>query len=172
MTLVSHYVVPKDWIRYDIGAVAGPLIEAKTAAQVLTRMPYLPQWIAQAHEEQLRLEAVGTSRIEGAQFTPREEEEALAVGDDARSALTHSQRQLRAANDTYPWLREQPSGRPPSADLILEIHRRIVTGCDDDHCEPGALRRFDNTVTFGNLQCRGAEGVRLSQARLSNSAAR
>ena len=157
-TSVSQYAVPRDWIRYDIGAVAGSLIEAKTAAQVLSRLPYLPQWIAEAHKEQLRLEAVGTTRIEGAQFTPREEEEALSADDDARAALTHSQRQLRAASDTYAWIREQSANRPVTADLILDIHRRIVTGCDDDHCEPGALRRSDNNVTFGNPQCRGAEG--------------
>ena len=99
-----------------------------------------------------------TTRIEGAQFTPREEEEALSADDDARAALTHSQRQLRAASDTYAWMREQSAHRPVTADLILDIHRRIVTGCDDDHCEPGALRRSDNNVTFGNPQCRGAEG--------------
>ena len=155
---VNQYHAPQQWVRYDIAAVVGPLIEAKTAAQVLSRLPYLPQWIAEAHKEQLRLEAVGTTRIEGAQFTPREEEEALSVGEDARAALTHSQRQLRAASDTYAWMREQSANRPVTADLILDIHRRIVTGCDDDHCEPGALRRSDNNVTFGNPQCRGAEG--------------
>ena len=155
---IARYSLPSQWVRYDIAAVVGPLIEAKTAAQVLSRLPYLPQWIAEAHKEQMRLEAVGTTRIEGAQFTPREEEEALSADDDARAALTHSQRQLRAASDTYAWIREQPANRPVTADLILDIHRRIVTGCDDDHCEPGALRRSDNNVTFGNPQCRGAEG--------------
>ena len=155
---IARYSLPSQWVRYDIAAVVGPLIEAKTAAQVLSRLPYLPQWIAEAHKEQMRLEAVGTTRIEGAQFTPREEEEALSVGEDARAALTHSQRQLRAASDTYAWIREQSANRPVTADLILDIHRRIVTGCDDDHCEPGALRRSDNNVTFGNPQCRGAEG--------------
>ena len=131
---------------------------SKTAAGVLNRLPYLPQWIEQAHEEQLRLEAVGTTRIEGAEFTQREQEEALAPDASARTGLTHSQRQLRAANATYRWLREQPANRPVTADLILGIHRRIVTGCDDDHCEPGALRRAGANVTFGRPSCRGAEG--------------
>ena len=40
-------------------------------------MPYLPQWIEQVHEEQLRLEVVGTTRIEGAAFTPQEQAQAL-----------------------------------------------------------------------------------------------
>ena len=155
---VSRYVVPQRWLRYDGAAIASLLVEAKTAAGVLNRLPYLPQWIEQAHEEQLRLEAVGTTRIEGAEFTERERDEALAPDAPARTGLSHSQRQLRAANATYRWLREQPANRPVTADLILGIHRRIVTGCDDDHCEPGALRRAESNVTFGRPVCRGAEG--------------
>ena len=154
----SHYFVPRQWLRYDSAAIASLLVEAKTAAGVLNRLPYLPQWIEQAHEEQLRLEAVGTSRIEGAEFTQREQDEALAPDAPARTGLTHSQRQLRAANTTYRWLRALPANRPVTAELILDIHRRIVTGCDDDHCEPGALRRAGANVTFGRPACRGAEG--------------
>ena len=162
---VSRYVVPNRWLRYDRAAVANLLIEAKTAAGVLNRLPYLPQWIEQALEEQLRLEAVGTTRIEGAEFTERERDEALAPDASTRTGLTHSQRQLRAANTTYRWLREQPADRPVTAELVLGIHRRIVTGCDDDHCEPGALRRAGSNVTFGNPVCRGAEaGVELAGA--------
>ena len=153
---ISHYALPEQWARYDLAAVSGPLIEAKTAAGVLNRMPRLPQWIEQAHEEQLRLEAVGTSRIEGAEFTEREQEEALAPGAEFRVDLTRSQRQLRAANAAYRWLGALPAGRPVTSDLILGIHRRIVTGCDDDHCEPGATRL--GNVTFGTPRCRGVEG--------------
>ena len=89
---LSRYTVPQQWLRYDIAAIAGLLVEAKTAAGVLDRLPYLPRWIEQAHEEQLRLEAVGTSRIEGAEFTQREQDEALAPDAHARTDLTHSQR--------------------------------------------------------------------------------
>jgi Fic family protein len=41
---------------------------------------------------------------------------------------------------------------------VLEIHRRIVTGADDDHCPPGRLRERDQNVTFGVPRHRGAEG--------------
>ena len=155
---ISTYAVPAQWLRYDIAAVAGELVEARTAAGVLTRLPYLPAWIDQALEEQLRLEAVGTSRIEGAEFTPREQDEALSASPETVAGLTHSQRQLWAADSTYRWLRRQPADRPVGANLIRDIHRRIVTGCDDDHCEPGELRRAGANVTFGSPVCRGAEG--------------
>ena len=154
---VSRYAVPRRWLRYDMAAIAGLLVEAKTAAGVLDRLPYLPRWIEQAHEEQLRLEAVGTSRIEGAEFTQREQDEALAPDAHARTDLTHSQRQLRSAEAAYRWLRSLPAKQPVTAELILDLHRRIVTGCDDDHCEPGALRRAGSNVTFGGPVCRGAE---------------
>ncbi len=158
-THVSGYTIPQQWLRYDVVAIAGLLVEAKTAAGVLKQMPYLPRWIEQAHEEQLRLEAVGTSRIEGAEFTQREQDEALAPDEAAsHTGLTHSQRQLRAADSTYRWLRSLPADQPVAADLILDIHRHIVTGCDDDHCEPGALRYAGSNVLFGTPRCRGAEG--------------
>ena len=155
---VSSYFVPQRWLSYDGAAITDPLVEAKTAAGVLNRLPYLPQWIEQVHEEQLRLEAVGTTRIEGAEFTQRELDEALAPDASMRTDLTRSQRQLRAANAAYRWIRSQPADRPVTPGLVLDIHRRIVTGCDDDHCEPGALRRSGANVTFGNPVCRGAEG--------------
>ena len=155
---VSRYNRPRQWVRYDALAIIDQLVAAKAAAGILRALPHLPQWVAQIHEEQLRLEAAGTSRIEGAEFTEREQNEALAPDAAARTDLTHSQRQLRAADATYRWLRSQPADRPVTVDFILDIHRRVVTGCDDDHCEPGALRPNGWNVTFGAPRCRGVEG--------------
>ena len=118
------------------------------------------------------MEAVGTSRIEGAEFTPQEQVQALTpqaahgpTTDSPWSSLeripnpfTHSQRQLIAAESTYRWLRSQPTDRPVDAPFLLDVHRRIVTGCDDDHCEPGALRTAESNVTFGSPRCRGVDG--------------
>ena len=156
--VMSRYIRPQQWIRFDAAAIMEPLIAAKTAAGILGGLPYLPQWIAQVHEEQLRLEAVGTSRIEGAEFTQREQDEALAPGATTRDDLTHSQRQLRAAEAAYRWLRSQPADRPVNDEFMRDVHRRFVTGCDDDNCEPGALRPAGWNVTFGTPQCRGVEG--------------
>ena len=125
---------------------------------MLRQLPYLTQWIEAVHQEQLRLEAAGTSRIEGAEFTPQEENEALAPDAGARTDLTYSQRQLRAAEAAYRWISEQPAERFANQDFVLEVHRRIVTGCEDDHCEPGALRGYEHNVTFGSPICRGADG--------------
>ena len=152
------YAPPVRWIHYDRTAIFEQLIAAKTAAGVLNRLPFLSTWIETAHQEQLRLEAAGTSRIEGAEFTPQEESEALAPSAVNHTNLTHSQRQLRSAEATYQWIAWQPAERPVNREFVLEVHRRIVTGCDDDHCEPGALRGHDDNVNFGTPRCRGAEG--------------
>ena len=155
---ISRYAPPRRWINYDKTAILEQLIEAKTAAGVLRQLPYLTQWIEAVHQEQLRLEAACTSRIEGAEFTPQEENEALAPDAGARTDLTYSQRQLRAAEAAYRWISEQPAERPANQDFVLQVHRRIVTGCEDDHCEPGALRGYEHNVTFGSPICRGADG--------------
>ena len=155
---VSRYVQPIRWIKYDLGAVLESLVAAKSAALLLNQLPHLSQWVEQIHEEQLRLEAVGTSRIEGAEFNEQEQNEALRTSVPPDVALTRSQRQLRSADATYRWIRSIPIERRLDAETILEIHRRMVTGCDDDHCEPGRLRGPDHNVTFGEPRCRGAEG--------------
>lgn len=154
----SLYTLPQRWVSYDAAAILDHLVEARSAAGVLNRLPYLQQWIDQIHEEQLRLEAAGTSRIEGAEFTDREQEIALARVVPPDLDLTRSQRQLRAADATYRWLRSQPVNRPVTPEFVLDIHRRMVTGCDDAYCDPGVLRPTDWNVTFGTPRCRGAEG--------------
>jgi Fic family protein len=58
----------------------------------------------------------------------------------------------------YRWIGQLPADRPVSADLVLEIHRLLVTGCDEDHCPPGVLRGRDYNVTFGIPPHRGVEG--------------
>ena len=155
---ISRYAPPRRWIHYDKVAILEQLVEAKTASGVLRQLPYLPQWIETVHQEQLRLEAAGTSRIEGAEFTPQEENEALAPDSKDSTELTYSQRQLRAAEAAYKCVDSQPQDRPVNREFVLEVHRRIVTGCEDDHCEPGALRGFEHNVTFGSPRCRGAGG--------------
>ena len=155
---ISRYAPPRRWIHYDKVAILEQLVEAKTASGVLRQLPYLPQWIETVRQEQLRLEAAGTSRIEGAEFTPQEENEALAPDSKDSTELTYSQRQLRAAEAAYKWVDSQPQDRPVNREFVLEVHRRIVTGCEDDHCEPGALRGFEHNVTFGSPRCRGAGG--------------
>ena len=52
---ISRYVTPRQWGHYDAGAILDALVDAKTAAGVLNRLPYLSQWIEQIREEQLRL---------------------------------------------------------------------------------------------------------------------
>jgi len=153
-----RYELPRRWILYDVNAVIPALIEAKSAVQALTTLPFQKSWVEALQELQLKREVAGTSRIEGAEFTDRELEEAIRPNASPEELRTRSQRQAHAAMQTYRWIGEIPADRPVSGDLVREIHRRLVTGCDEDHCPPGVLRSRDYNVTFGIPQHRGAEG--------------
>jgi Fic family protein len=154
--MVIPYRQPQDWVRYDRSAISEHLVAAKAAILALTQMPYQRSWAEKLQNVQLKREAAGTSRIEGAEFT--EQELDAAMRDTPEQLETRSQRQAAAAAATYRWLAGLPPDLPVDQDLIREVHRRLVTGCDDDHCAPGQLRRRDENVTFGAPRHRGVEG--------------
>lgn len=151
-----HYEFPKDWAIYDAPAITNALAEAKAAVLSLKTIPYQRRWVEALQQIELKREVAGTSRIEGAEFTERELE--AAMREPPEQLYTRSQRQARAAVQTYRWIASLPADRPVDRDLILEMHRRLVTGADDDHCPPGQIRRRDENVHFGTPRHRGAEG--------------
>jgi Fic family protein len=155
--MAIKYTAPPRWIKYDPVQIVNELTEAKAAVLSLSSMPFQRSWADALQEMELKREVAGTSKIEGADFTENEFEEAVA-GQVAASRLTRSQKQARAAINTYRWLSKLPRDYPFSEDLIHQVHRRIVTGCDDDHCAPGTLRGGDENVTFGRPRHRGADG--------------
>ena len=151
--MAIRYTLPEHWIIYNQSAIFSELVEAKAATKALQATHYQRDWVDALQALQFKMEVAGTSRIEGADFTESELADALAG-----NALTRSQRQAKAAADTYRWIADIPPDRPIDETLVCEIHRRMVTGCDDDHCEPGTLRRRDSNVTFGLPLHRGCEG--------------
>lgn len=152
------YEEPRNWIGYDIVAIAPSLIAAKAAVQSLTTVPFQRDWVERLQQIQLKMEVAGTSRIEGADFTEQELEIALRPEQTAEQLLTRSQKQAYAATNTYRWISALPPDYPVTLNLICDIHRRIVTGCDDDVCPPGQIRTSGHNVTFGSPRHRGASG--------------
>ncbi|HWR83904.1 MAG TPA: Fic family protein [Candidatus Deferrimicrobium sp.] len=155
MTIIN-YRQPDNWIKYDPSAVNQALVQAKAAILALQNLPYQKDWVESLQNMELKREVAGTSKIEGADFTEAELDEAIREG--SMELLTRSQKQARAAISTYQWIATIGNDKPIDEDLIMEIHRRIVTGADDDHCEPGVLRKDDQNVTFGNPRHRGVPG--------------
>ena len=151
-----QYEFPKSWIAYDAPAITNALADAKASVLSLKTVPYQRRWVERLQQIELKREVAGTSRIEGAEFTERELE--AAMKETAEQFATRSQRQAHAAVQTYRWIAKLPADRPINLDLILEIHRRIVTGADDDHCPPGQLRGRDENVNFGTPRHRGVDG--------------
>jgi Fic family protein len=161
MASPSHaipYELPSHWIRHDATAIVQYFVDAKAAILSLKAIPHQRDWVEQLQKLQLKMEVAGTSRIEGADFTDRELEIAMDVHMTTKDLVTRSQRQARAAAETYRWIAAIPDDRPITEELVLDIHRRIVTGCDDDHCAPGRIRNRDENVTFGFPRHRGCEG--------------
>ena len=154
---ISHYIRPVHWAIYDRDAVLNLLTEAKVAVGVMRQLPYLHQWVESLNELQFRREVEGTTRIEGANFSEQELDEALASAGIG-AGLRHSQRQARAAAAAYRWINTQSAGRPVDASFIRHVHRLVVTDCDDEHCEPGAYRQAGYNVVFGTPRCRGVAG--------------
>jgi fido (protein-threonine AMPylation protein) len=136
----------------------------------LTQIPYQRSWADELQAIQLKREIAGTSRIEGAEFTEKELESALQQTPE--ELTTRSQRQAAAAVATYRWIASLPADQPVDEALIRQVHARLVTGCDDDHCSPGQLRWSDQNVTFGMPRHRGAEGgdeCRVALSQLSHA---
>ncbi len=157
MPQVIQYALPADWIRYDRRAVEKRLLNAKVEIRVLQAIPFQRRWVAELQNVHLKMEVSGTSRIEGADFAANELEEALRA-ETPKQLRTRSQRQASAAKQTYRNLADMPDDRLVTVDLIREVHRSIVLGCDDDRCEPGGLRKADQNVTFGMPRHRGVAG--------------
>ena len=154
-----QYESPKYWIAYDENAVREGLASAKASIKALKMMPHRRRWAREIHGIQLKMEISGTSQIEGAEFLGDELETALTAKTH-EELVTRSQKQALSALKAYEWVAQVPEDRPISRELIKTIHRLVVTGCDDDHCEPGGLRRDGQNVTFGSPRHRGVPGGR------------
>lgn len=153
---IIKYQIPEHWIKYDILVIEHELINAAIEIKSLQTIPYQKDWVESLQKMELKREVAGTSRIEGADFTERELD--IALSETPEQLITRSQRQAHAASQTYRWIATLPHDQPITGDLIKEIHRRIITGADDDRCKPGRLRGQDQNVTFGQPRHSGAEG--------------
>ncbi|OGL07527.1 MAG: hypothetical protein A3I14_01245 [Candidatus Rokubacteria bacterium RIFCSPLOWO2_02_FULL_73_56] len=151
-----HWGWPKNWIHYNGPALTNALAEAKASVLSLKTVPYQRRWVETLQQIELKREVAGTSRIEGAEFTERELD--AAMRETPEQLLTRSQRQAHAAVQAYRWIAKIPADRPINRDLILTIHRQMITGADDDHCPPGELRTHDQNVNFGAPRHRGVDG--------------
>lgn len=154
--MIVRYELPRDWIGYDRTLVFDELMAAKAAMIALTQMPYQRSWADELQKVQLKREVAGTSRIEGAEFTEKELD--AAMQETPAQLETRSQKQAAAAVLTYRWIAQLPSDRPVDVALICDVHRRLVSNCDDDHCAPGQWRSPDQNVTFGAPRHRGCGG--------------
>ncbi len=156
MTAIQ-YELPECWIKYKRNEIFQEITDAKAAVLALKTIPFQRRWVEELQKIQLKMEVAGTSRIEGADFAANELEVAIKA-ETAEELRTRSQKQANAAVRTYRWIAGIPDSVPVNEELICQVHRLIVTDCDDDHCAPGKIRWDDQNVTFGTPKHRGAIG--------------
>lgn len=152
--VVIKYIQPLSWINFQPKELYEEHSWAKGAVLALTKIRYSKIWAEKLQEMQLKREIAGTTKIEGADFAPGELEKVF--NEPPGQLFTRSQRQAKAAKETYRWIATLKNDVPINKELILEIHRRIVQGADD--CPTGAFRSPGDNVTFGIPIHRGAEG--------------
>jgi cell filamentation protein, protein adenylyltransferase len=152
-----QYSLPEHWIKYDKEAISNELTNAKAEVLALKAIPFQRRWVQEIQQIQLKMEVAGTSRIEGADFAANELDVAMTAAS-AAELLTRSQKQANAAVRAYKTIAGMPDDCPIDENLISQIHRIIVTDCDDDRCPPGIIRRDGQNVTFGVPKHRGCPG--------------
>ena len=109
--MTVQYELPDHWLKYHLVELVDELTAAKAAVLSLTSIPFQRSWAEKLQEMELKREVAGTSKIEGADFTDRELEEALS-GKLKRWYMTRSQKQARAAIETYRWMAALPPTKP------------------------------------------------------------
>ncbi len=151
----AQYERPQRWIRYDRMAVTGPLAEARALVQALDALPGTRVSLDRLRERQLAAEAAATARIDAGESLDRDQGAPFARVD-----LVQDRERLRARSvlSTCQWLGGLAADLAPSGDLIREIHRHLVTGCDDDRSPAGRLRERGKNVVFGMPPMRGCDG--------------
>jgi Fic family protein len=150
-----QYAFPDNWIKYDFSEILTELTDAKASILAIQSIPFQKRWVEELQKIQLKMEIAGTTKIEGADFAGNELEIAIQA-ETPEASFTRSQKQAAAVTHTYKTIAAIRADRPIDTKLICEIHASIVTECDEDHCQPGVLRDFDNQVTFGKPTHRGA----------------
>jgi hypothetical protein len=76
--MIIQYLKPDKWISYTLNEeLFRHLTDAKAAVLSLVNMPLQRSWAEHMQAIQLKREVAGTSRIEGADFTESELDEAM-----------------------------------------------------------------------------------------------
>lgn len=152
-----QYQLPDRWLNYDEREIFQEITDAKASVLALRTIPFQRRWVEELQKIQLKMEVAGTSKIEGADFAANELEVAIKA-ETAEELKTRSQKQANAAVRTYKAIAVISDGVPITEELICDVHRMIVSDCDEDHCPPGRIRWNDQNVTFGTPKHRGAIG--------------
>ena len=145
-----------DWIRFDftwrlVGDFSRDLIRIEAYREAALNLVLPPDWHRQL-DELNRIRAVhGTTALEGNPLSEaavgeqllRQEEVSDPTESESREA-----RQVRNAGRAQDWVRRRfaPGSPPLRVPDVLDMHRLLTEGSDDDQNVPGRLRTYPVVV--------------------------
>jgi Fic family protein len=104
------------------------------------------EWIASMERRALVREAQSTTHIEGSHLT-LEQAERLMAGESLPEVNPDDEREFRNWLDAFDFVKQYVIGGAPITErMILEIHRRLVTGVRGGSASPGIYREKQNYV--------------------------
>ena len=90
-----------------------------------------------------RVRAVhGTTAVEGNPLSEAEVSRLLATSSDEHATQSREEKQVRNAGSAQDWVRQRftPGSRPLHLSDIMQLHRLVTHGSDEDNNVPGELR--------------------------------
>ncbi|MCC5848144.1 MAG: Fic family protein [Verrucomicrobia bacterium] len=104
------------------------------------------EWLGEMERRALVREAHYTTHIEGSQLT-LEQAERLLQGEKLPDVDPEDERELRNWIDAFEFVKQYVVGGAPITErMVLEIHRRLVTGVRGGSASPGQYREKQNYV--------------------------
>ena len=104
------------------------------------------EWLHAMEQRAMVSEAHHTTHIEGSQLT-LEQAERLLAGEKLTGVNPDDERELRNWMDAFEFVKQYVIGGAPITErMVLEIHRRLVTGVRGGTASPGAYRETQNYV--------------------------
>ena len=144
-------------------ALLRKLARAQALADVIREIPVPPRVQQRLHRLNVLRAVRGTAAIEGNELSATEVQRIADAPPGEQVLGAGRETEELEARNAYECMRfiaatldEQPD-TPFSADLLLELHRRMTAGIDDDRVRPGRFR--ERAVKVGDFQPPPAERV-------------
>lgn len=146
----------QDWsgfefkLRFDANKLRDEIVNIEAFRLSLSKLILPQKWRNDLQRLHIVRAVHGTTAIEGNPLAEAEVAKQFKR-KKSRKPTDEVHRQTANAADAFRWIeREFASSRPIVLQDLLEIHRLLTTGCDENDNVPGRLRASGHQVTVGS----------------------